>query len=112
MFDLTVDVTHTFYVSSGANAVLVHNCDLHDGWRGTNMSDDKSFEYHYNKHGGGVSKEQYAQDARTWADTVDLNSGKEIELEDGTTGYRINPRKGWGGIIDKDRNVISFWYSR
>ena len=44
--------------------------ELAAGWRGTNMSDEDSFNYHFGKHGVGKAPQQYAQDARDWACTT------------------------------------------
>jgi hypothetical protein len=111
-YNLTVDQTHTFYVTVGHDEALVHNtCPLADGWRGTNMTPDESFDYHYSRHGSGVSREQYATDARNWASGADTTRGTRVTLADGTTGYRIRtPGGGPGGIIDAHGNVITFWY--
>jgi RHS repeat-associated protein len=113
LWDLTVDGAHTFFVGEGK--WLVHNCDLHAGWRGTNRPDHDSFWYHYDKHGGDVSPEQYAADARAWADAVDLSTGTATALADGETGLLFRdrgPRKtrGPGGVIDDIRRIITFWY--
>jgi hypothetical protein len=84
--------------------------DLAAGWRGTNMTDDESFEYHYQVHGDGVTPEQYAQDARAWA-SHPTGTGTPVELADGTWGMRYRtPGGGPGGILDSSGNIITFWY--
>ncbi|MDQ1629645.1 MAG: hypothetical protein QOI54_3389 [Actinomycetota bacterium] len=84
--------------------------DLVSGWRGTNMTDQESFDYHYAEHGGGVTREQYAQDARDWASNPTGN-GTSVPLKDGTTGVRYRtPGGGPGGILDSDGNIVTFWY--
>jgi RHS repeat-associated protein len=84
--------------------------DLAAAWRGTNMTDDESFEYHYQVHGDGVTPEQYAQDARAWA-SHPTGTGTPVELADGTWGMRYRtPGGGPGGILDSSGNIITFWY--
>jgi hypothetical protein len=84
--------------------------DLAAGWRGTNMTDEESFEYHYQVHGDGVTPEQYAQDARAWA-SHPTGTGTPVELADGTWGMRYRtPGGGPGGILDSSGNIITFWY--
>ncbi|MCU1363317.1 MAG: hypothetical protein JWM55_1145, partial [Acidimicrobiaceae bacterium] len=72
---------------------------LAEGWRGTNMSDEESFNYHYGAHGAGEAPEQYAQDARNWAANP-AGIDKPVQLADGSTGtvYRT-PGGGPGGIL-------------
>jgi RHS repeat-associated protein len=83
---------------------------LWDGWRGTNMSDEDSFNYHYEKHGAGRTPEQYAEDARTWARNP-TGTPKEVPLRNGEIGYRYRtPGGGPGGIVDQYGNIITFWY--
>lgn len=86
---------------------------LAQGWRATSFGDEAaSLNYHYTKHGlkAGVSKEQYAQDARAWA-RKPAGTGKSVQLKDGTQGltYRT-PGGGPGGIVDLDGKIITFWY--
>lgn len=50
----------------GEGAVFAGDASLWDGWRGTNMSDEQSFQYHYEKQGKRVSPQQYADDARAF----------------------------------------------
>jgi hypothetical protein len=94
----------------GGSATTEEGEDLFSGWRGTNMSDEESFNYQYATHGGDVSPEQYAQDARDWAANPGDN-GTPATLKDGTTGIRFRtPGGGPGGILDSDGNIVSFWY--
>jgi hypothetical protein len=110
MINLTVDGLHTFYVRSGTEAVLVHNtCN---GFSGTNMSDEESFNYHYGRHGKpeGVSPEQYASDAKAWKANP-AGSPADVPLADGSTGSRYRtPGGGPGGILDSNGNIVTFWY--
>lgn len=103
-----------FYVSVGAGsqtAVLVHNCENSDGWRGTNMSDDESFDYHYAKHGAGMSPEDYASAARAWAANP-AGEATPVDFADGSQGLRFRtPGGGPGGILDTAGKIISFWTS-
>lgn len=92
--------------ASGVGAEEVGGSSLTSGWRGTNMSDEESFNYHYAKHGG----EQYAQDARNWAANP-TGTGTPVGLADGTTGMRYRtPGGGPGGILDSGGNIVTFWY--
>ena len=80
------------------------------GWRGTNMTDEESFAYHFSKHGDGRTAEQYARDALAWAKNP-TGTGTEVRLADGTTGTRYRtPGGGPGGILDSNGNIITFWY--
>jgi RHS repeat-associated protein len=54
-------------LDAGEDVVEDTGISLEQSWRGTNMSDEDSFNYHYAKHGDGNSPEQYAQDAEDWA---------------------------------------------
>jgi RHS repeat-associated protein len=84
--------------------------DLWDGWRGTNMSDEDSFNYHYAKHGAGRTPAQYAQDAKSWAANP-TGVGTPVKLADGTMGMRYRtPGGGPGGILDSNGNIVTFWY--
>ena len=105
-YNLQIDGIHTYY--AGSTPVLVHNsCS---GFRGTNMSDEESFNFHYGKHSGGVSPEQYAQDAQAWAANPS-GAGTSVRLADGTQGMRYRtPGGGPGGILDGNGNIITFWY--
>ncbi len=74
------------------------------------MSDAESFAYHYAKHGGGASPEEYANDARTWASNPS-GIAKPVPLQDGSSGFSYRtPGGGPGGILDSSGNIISFWY--
>lgn len=74
------------------------------------MSDEDSLNYHYPKHGGGVSLEQYTQDARAFADNLKWETTSEVELRDGTTGTRYRTPGGLRGIVDQFGRLITFWY--
>ena len=80
------------------------------GWRGTTMSDERSFTIHYEKHGAGRSAEQYANDALAWA-AAPAGAGKPATLGDLSTGmtYRT-PGGGPGGTLDADGAIVTFWY--
>jgi hypothetical protein len=82
---------------------------LASGWRGTNMSDEDSFNYHYGKHGAGKTPQQYAQDARDWAANP-TGAGTPVRLTDGTTGVRYRTPGGGPGILDSHGNIVTFWY--
>jgi RHS repeat-associated protein len=91
-------------------AALTAGGGLANGWRGTNMSAEEAFNYHYGKHGQGVTPEQYAQDAANFAANPP-GTGTPVKLADGTWGVRYRtPGGGPGGILDANGNVISFWY--
>jgi len=79
MYDLTVDIAHTFYVGDGG--WLVHNCsaprarstkelrEVIKSWdKGTYTSRAKNIKYHHNKWGGGRTVSQYTRDANRFAD--------------------------------------------
>jgi RHS repeat-associated protein len=83
---------------------------LSDGWQGTNRSDEDSFNYHYAKHGAGNTPEQYARDAKDFANNP-AGTRTEVQLGDGTTGARYRtPGGGRGGILHSSGKVVSFWY--
>jgi hypothetical protein len=64
MWDLSVPGgnDHDFYVLAAADAALVHNCP--NPFHGTSMSDEESLNYHYARHGNGVSMDQYIRTPR------------------------------------------------
>lgn len=79
-------------------------------WRGTNMSAEESFAYHHARHGGGRSRQQYAQDAKAWASNPG-GSGVAVALRDGSSGTRYRtPGGGPGGVVDGNGGVVTFWY--
>jgi hypothetical protein len=85
-------------------------CELSTGWRGTNMTDEESFRYHYGKWGKGVSPQQYAEDAGAWA-RAPSGTSTSVELKDGSPGIRWRtPGGGVGGILDLNGNIITCWY--
>jgi len=106
MWDLTIPGDHDFYIDAAA-AVLVHNCS--NPFHGTNMSDEDSLNYHYAKHGDDVTLEQYAQDARAFADNP-IGERTSEALQDGTKGIRYRTPDGPGGIVDQFGRLITFWY--
>ncbi|MDX6719623.1 MAG: hypothetical protein QOJ63_1877 [Solirubrobacteraceae bacterium] len=84
------------------------------GWRGTNMSVERSFAYHYGKHSYGHTPEQYTQDARAFAANPP-GIGKPAHLRDdppgtksGTT-YRT-PGGGPSATLDENGAVVTFRY--
>ena len=94
----------------GWNAAEQGGSKFAAGWRGTNMSDEDSFNYHFGKHGAGTTPEQYAQAARDWAANP-TGIGTPVKLADGTTGMRYRtPGGGTGGILDSNGNIVTFWY--
>jgi hypothetical protein len=95
---------------TGTKAVEDAGSSFAKGWRGTNMSTDESFGYHYGKRGAGRSPEEYAQDARNWANDP-TGVGRPVRLADGSPGvvYRT-PGGGPRGILDSSGNIVSFWY--
>ncbi|MGH3432648.1 MAG: hypothetical protein ACRDQB_07415, partial [Thermocrispum sp.] len=113
--NLTIADDHTYHTAIAGVDVLGHNqgngdsCDI-SGWRGTNVSKEDSFDYHYAKHGNNVSREQYARDATQWADNP-VGSRTSVTLRDGSPGWRYRtPGGGPGGILDQGGNIITFWY--
>jgi hypothetical protein len=131
MWDLTVAQAHSFFVGSGA--VLVHNkCggnvklpvgpgketnSITSGWRGTNMTSERSLTYHAARHAEGVSTATYARDATSFFENLKYGlKGGGLPalprvLRDGTRGLRVaTPGGGKGGIVDLRGRVISFWY--
>ena len=105
-YNLEIEGIHTYY--AGVTPVLVHN-DCPPQFRGTNMSDEASFDYHYAKHGDGASPEQYLADAQSWAQNP-AGIAREIELKNGQIGREYRQKKAPGGIMDLAGNIISFWY--
>lgn len=108
--------THQGSIGSGAEFVsgfCVATEDtgaLSDGWAGTNMSDEESFNYHYAKHGDGQTPEQYAHDAQNWAANP-AGTGKPVQLANGETGLRYRtPGGGPGGILDPNGKIVTFGY--
>ncbi|MFD9284556.1 polymorphic toxin-type HINT domain-containing protein, partial [Streptomyces mirabilis] len=82
-YNLTVDDVHTYYVVAGETPVLVHNaspCAIKDIWHpGSFETPEASFEWHYaQRHGAraGVTREQYLQDAKGWAERLAQPGGK------------------------------------
>ncbi|MFJ6833636.1 polymorphic toxin-type HINT domain-containing protein [Streptomyces sp. NPDC091209] len=77
MYNLTVEELHTYYVLAGSAPVFVHNSGVcpkaveafwHPGSFETSAA---SFEFHFvERHGAraGVTREQYLQDAKEWAE--------------------------------------------
>ena len=83
--------------------------DLAAGWRGTNMTDQEAFAYHYATHGDGLTPLQYAQEARAWAANPS-GPGTRVQLADGSWGIRYRtPGGGSGGILDSNGNIVTFW---
>jgi hypothetical protein len=83
--------------------------DLAAGWRGTNMTDQESFAYHYATHGDGLTPLQYAQEAKAWAASPS-GQATSVQLADGSSGLRYRtPGGGPGGIVDSNGNIITFW---
>jgi hypothetical protein len=96
--------------AGAADAADEGSSGLADGWRGTNMTDEESFDYHYGAHGAGETPEQYAQDAREWAANP-AGAGSPVTLADGSAGTVFRTAGGGpGGILDSSGNIISFWY--
>jgi hypothetical protein len=115
MWDLTVpgNNDHDFYIDTTVGPVLVHNENVgcsENPFHGTNMSDDDSLQYHYGKHGDGVTLEQYMRDARAFAGNPSGETSSEVALRDGTTGTRYRTPGGLGGIVDQAGQLITFWY--
>jgi RHS repeat-associated protein len=83
--------------------------DLAAGWRGTNMTDQESFAYHYAVHGDGLTPLEYAQDAQAWAASPS-GAGTPVQLADGSWGLRYRtPGGGPGGILDSNGSIVTFW---
>jgi hypothetical protein len=125
-YNLTVDDVHTYYVVAGETPVLVHNaspCAIKDIWHPGNFeTPEASFEWHYaQRHGAraGVTREQYLQDAKGWAERlaqpggkVGLNAKRLPIGDNGEFGVKyVDPQTGMGGILGPDGRVVSFWYS-
>lgn len=111
-YNLSIAGIHTYY--AGTTPVLVHNCPTASGepeFRGTNMSDEASFQYHYDEHGlpAGVTPARYLSDAQSWARNPS-GVGKRVELRNGEFGTRYRPNNAPGGIMDLAGDIISFWY--
>lgn len=106
------DIAAFFVAPEEEGAVIAeeNGAELAAGWRGTNMSDEDSFNYHFGKHGVGKAPQQYAQDARDWAANP-TGIATPVKLADGTTGVRYRtPGGGPGGILDSNGKIVTFWY--
>lgn len=80
------------------------------GWRGTNMTVEESFAYHFEKHGAGRTPEQYTQDARAWA-AKRAGKSTPAKLKDGSPGVTYRTRSGEpSGTLDMNGNIITFRY--
>ena len=102
-FGFAGDVGATETEGSGANFAV--------GWRGTSMTTEESVQYHFLRHGGGMSPSQYAQDARIWASDP-AGQGIPTLLKDGGLGFTFRTLGGGpGGILDDLGKIITFWYS-
>ncbi len=106
-YNLQIDQIHTYY--AGTTAVLVHNSCKPNPFRGTNMADEESLNFHYARHGAGRSIEQYASDAQAFAENPTGKTSSVI-LRDGTTGIKYRTPGSPGGILDGNGNLITFWY--
>jgi hypothetical protein len=87
---------------------------LSAGWRGTNMSVERSFAYHYGVHGYGHTPEQYAQDARSFAANPP-GIGKPAQLRDDPPGVKSGmtyrtPGGGPSATLDQNGAVVTFRY--
>ncbi|MFB7264845.1 ricin-type beta-trefoil lectin domain protein [Streptomyces nojiriensis] len=125
-YNLTVADLHTYYVLAGAMPVLVHNAGglctekIDDAfYNPSSRTSQAQFEYHWDKHGKahGVTREQYLQDAKEWAEgiakpggKIGLNGSLEV-LTDKTRGIKyVDSRTGKGGIIGPNGKAVTFWY--
>jgi hypothetical protein len=91
------------------NEVDKEASSLSNGRRGTNMSDDESFAYHYGAHGDAQSPEEFAASAAAWAQNP-AGIGTPVGLADGTPGLRYRtPGGGPGGILDELGHIVTFW---
>ena len=114
MYDLTVDVAHTFFV--GDAGWLVHNCsqarstrelrEIIKAWdRGTQRSRAANIRYHYKEHGGGRTLRQYTHEARQLGRQT--RRAEPRQLYDGRSGYRVRSRT-MSGIYTMSGKIVTF----
>ncbi|MEV0072989.1 Hint domain-containing protein [Amycolatopsis sp. NPDC050768] len=125
-YNLTVEDVHTYYVLAGSAPVLVHNTvpcpeGAEETWHvGRNFDTyQQTFEMHWEKHAEGynISREQYQQDVKAWADGLAQPGGKvgwnqrRVELDTGDIGTKYDSVTGTqGGITAPDGKVVTYWY--